>query len=410
MKPRDKNGENDLSGFLRYSEGKMTGKERNAFERNLQKDLFAEEAAEGFSTLSSPEAEDDMARLQQKLRSRVTTRQRFVWYRIAASVAVLMILSTIWLVVRHTEPSENIGELPRGGVTLDISKTGAIHEQKAAEPEAATPSADINRNRENEAKDVTREPAMKTDQATGAVAEVKQERNIPEVALKDENLAPAGKKIAAPPAMARSFAPAERLVRGRIISSEDNQPLPGVTVSVKGTREGTTTDMGGNFSLKLDDAKNQTLMASFIGMDTKEFRPDTMKNMQVTLQPSQMALSEVVVVGYGAKKAGEEQEYEEANSGYSPPAPLNGQRNFDRYVESNLQKPASMAPGQRAVVVLNFIVRTTGIIDSINVIRSPGEEFSDEAIRLIKGGPEWKPAIQDGKVIEDDVRVRIVFK
>jgi len=43
-------------------------------------------------------------------------------------------------------------------------------------------------------------------------------------------------------------------------------------------------------------------------------------------------------------------------------------------------------------------------------VRSPGRIFSEEAIRLLKEGPEWKPAISNGKTTEDKIRIRIVFK
>jgi hypothetical protein len=56
------------------------------------------------------------------------------------------------------------------------------------------------------------------------------------------------------------------------------------------------------------------------------------------------------------------------------------------------------------------VIRTTGTIDSLKVVSSPGDEFATEAIRLIREGPAWKPAEKNGQVIDDEVRVRIVFK
>ena len=61
-------------------------------------------------------------------------------------------------------------------------------------------------------------------------------------------------------------------------------------------------------------------------------------------------------------------------------------------------------------VVLNFIAGGNGRIGSIKILRSPGKIFSDMAIRPIKEGPDWKPAEENGKVISDEVRIRIVFK
>jgi TonB family protein len=89
---------------------------------------------------------------------------------------------------------------------------------------------------------------------------------------------------------------------------------------------------------------------------------------------------------------------------------VNGRADFDKYIQDNLKRPDMATSGQRVVVVLNFIVDTNGKIDSLKVIRSPGKIFSDEAMRLIREGPVWKPAEQNGKAISDEVRIRIVFK
>ena len=64
---------------------------------------------------------------------------------------------------------------------------------------------------------------------------------------------------------------------GKIISSEDNLPVAGVSIVVKGEKTGVMTDSGGSFSIDLPDSNKHTLVASFIGMETKEFesKPDT---------------------------------------------------------------------------------------------------------------------------------------
>ena len=67
-------------------------------------------------------------------------------------------------------------------------------------------------------------------------------------------------------------------------------------------------------------------------------------------------------------------------------------------------------PGTKGGSRLSFSVHTDGSIDSIKIIRSPGKIFSDEAIRLLRSGPSWQPAEENGQIIEDQVRLRIVFK
>ncbi len=217
-----------------------------------------------------------------------------------------------------------------------------------------------------------------------------------------------GRAMAAKPGLVRTTQVAYSMIKGRIISSEDNKPIPGASVTVKGTRTGTVTDTGGNFSLAAEEARNRFLVASFVGMESKEFKALQDSAIEIKLQPAISALNEIVVVGYGAKGNETEKEYEA--TGYTPPQPVNGKASFDKYIQNQIRRPDTVTAGQRVVVVLNFIVDVNGRIDSLKVIRSPGKIFSDEALRLIKEGPAWKPAEQNGKAISDEVRIRIVFK
>ena len=75
-----------------------------------------------------------------------------------------------------------------------------------------------------------------------------------------------------------------------------------------------------------------------------------------------------------------------------------------------MRKPDILKDGDKAVVVLSFLVRDNGSPDSIKVITSPGEQFSEEAVRLIKEGPKWKPATEKGNPTEEKAIVRIVFR
>ncbi len=177
-------------------------------------------------------------------------------------------------------------------------------------------------------------------------------------------------------------------------------------MTIKGTGKTTVTDSGGNFTLGAEEARNKLLVAGFVGMESKEFKAVEDTSLEIKLQPSVSALDEIVVVGYGAKAAEKEGDV----GGYTPPLPVHGRADFDNYIHDNLRRPDTATSGQRVVVVLNFTVDTNGKIDSLKVIRSPGKIFSDEAIRLIREGPEWKPAEQNGKAISDEVRIRIVFK
>lgn len=76
--------------------------------------------------------------------------------------------------------------------------------------------------------------------------------------------------------------------------------LPGVSVAVKGTTNGTITGIDGSYSLQVP--KNSTLVFSFVGMKTQEVAVNGRKVVNVTMEDDTEVLDEVVVVGYGTAK------------------------------------------------------------------------------------------------------------
>lgn len=89
--------------------------------------------------------------------------------------------------------------------------------------------------------------------------------------------------------------------------------------------------------------------------------------------------------------------------------PSVGDRAFKQYIETNIQFPEVETTTNRVVVILKFTVTSAGEIKNFITVRSSGELFTQEAIRLIKEGPSWNPATDDNGVIEEIVRIRIVF-
>ncbi|MCJ8164412.1 TonB-dependent receptor [Pontibacter sp. E15-1] len=85
------------------------------------------------------------------------------------------------------------------------------------------------------------------------------------------------------------------------VTDENGAELPGVTVVLKGTTKGTTTDIAGNFSLPVPEG-NGTLVFSFIGYLAQEVPINNRATLNISLKPDTKTLDEVVVVGYGTQK------------------------------------------------------------------------------------------------------------
>lgn len=92
----------------------------------------------------------------------------------------------------------------------------------------------------------------------------------------------------------------ERTITGTVIDPE-GAPLVGVTVTIKGTTIGTITNADGQYSIDIpDDA--ETLVFSFVGMETKEIQIGSQTTIDVILAEAIFGLDEIVVVGYAAQK------------------------------------------------------------------------------------------------------------
>lgn len=96
------------------------------------------------------------------------------------------------------------------------------------------------------------------------------------------------------------IAPPDQEIKGRI-TNEKGEPLPGVTVQLKGTTRGVVTNENGEYTITIP-AGNAVLVVSSIGYNKEEIPVSGKKEVSVSLQPSASNMNELVVVGYGEQK------------------------------------------------------------------------------------------------------------
>src|SRR5689334_20861061 len=102
-------------------------------------------------------------------------------------------------------------------------------------------------------------------------------------------------------AVALGVSAQERIVTGRITSSEDGGALPGVNILVKGTTTGTVTDSNGNYRLSVPSG-DVTLVMSFIGLMSQEIAVGERTTIDVQMSSDVQQLSEVVVTAVGIER------------------------------------------------------------------------------------------------------------
>ncbi|GAB3251822.1 SusC/RagA family TonB-linked outer membrane protein [Larkinella harenae] len=93
----------------------------------------------------------------------------------------------------------------------------------------------------------------------------------------------------------------KRLLTGRV-TDEKNAGLPGVTVLIKGSQKGTTTNASGDFQLDIPDGGSTVLVFSYVGYVMQEITVGNQSTLKISLEPESKALNEVVVTALGIKK------------------------------------------------------------------------------------------------------------
>ena len=96
------------------------------------------------------------------------------------------------------------------------------------------------------------------------------------------------------------FAQNTQKIKGTVLEATSQSPIPGATVMVKGTGNGTISDVNGTFSLNVKP--NDVLVVSFVGYKNQEIAINGKSEISVSLTEDVTGIEEVVVVGYGVQK------------------------------------------------------------------------------------------------------------
>ncbi|WP_217447740.1 TonB-dependent receptor [Maribellus comscasis] len=92
----------------------------------------------------------------------------------------------------------------------------------------------------------------------------------------------------------------EKTVSGKI-TDQGGQPLPGVSIIIKGTTHGTVTNFDGEYSLT-EVPENVILQFSFVGMKTQEVAVNNQTTINIVMEEETIGLQEVVAIGYGSRQ------------------------------------------------------------------------------------------------------------
>ncbi|MBC7923317.1 MAG: TonB family protein [Ferruginibacter sp.] len=424
-----------------YVTGELSGRQRHAVERHCLDCPLCSDALESFSARPQPSfLGKDLVELNKRLAGRINRDARktrplvFQPWSIAATLLVLLLASVIVLtnqLSRTGEPaSEALTETPTYPDTLVLYQRPALvlvrndrrrevarqasadaYERTlrpAGEAKPAFLAPSLNLNPRPEAKVEARNPATLAKKPAAAPlmepvtdAETTEKKDSVPVVVRSEAVAERSAANAKdrPKRVASVSAPVT--VTGKVISAEEGFTLPGISVTVKGSTEGVTTDRNGVFSLLA--RPGSTLVVGFIGYAPREVAlNDSILSrlpLEIVLAADNQSLSEVVVMGYGA------------NKNLARPQPDGGYAAFEAYLNQQIRYPELAR--QRKVegtVGLEFTVEPDGTLTDFKVLKSLGYGCDEEAVRVLQQGPKWKPSLENNRPVRKKVKTRIRFK
>jgi TonB-linked SusC/RagA family outer membrane protein len=163
-------------------------------------------------------------------------------------------------------------------------------------------------------------------------------------------------------------------IRGKVLSANDQQPLPGVSVTIKGSSTGTATDAEGNFSFANVD-NNATLVFSFVGYQTLEVPVKSRSVIDITLQVEAGTLIETVVTANAIRR-------DKKSLGYSAPVVKS-----DELLTGRNTSPLSALQGKVAGV--NITSTSSSPNGSSRIVLRGGSSITgnNQALMVIDGIP-----------------------
>ncbi len=469
-------GENSIGKILDYLRGILSNKERYDLEREITKDPFLEDALDGFAGLDSNELENDLQilnnRLQEKLK-KPEKRKIIPLLRIAAGFILLAGLGTIIMYLAFENNSKNklaenmavpdstinINTIPANEARRLLDSVNEANEKEMLAQNVARES-EKQKKKENTDKTykITNPPKAENTQSD----EVEPEASEPVLSMEyNANNKPKSDKeeaelmkvqpMAVVPAAPDSFADKKivtpqkgkemtLMVHGEVFDALTDEPIPGVTIITDSDR-GTITDLNGDFQINLKN--DSTLNIAFVGYQSQKINLKDLNdnNLKIAMKADQMALDEVVVMGYGTRKKQEttgavshidgsqltgippdrsygvsmkaEKSVKEkwvditySDSLVAHCYPEGGIKSFERYIRKN----SRLKPETPQHIKIRLKVESDGSLSEINIVSNLNPEYDQEARRLLQEGPVWKPAQLNQNAVSETIDIVITFQ
>lgn len=395
-----------------YIEDRLTEQERHEIELHLLDCDFCSEALEGLEQLGTVEYQKSIASLEAKMASYQKKKSSNLWivWASAAALAVLIGSSIVWTVQKMKDVTD---------IALTDSSKPENTEEKIEKKEESEPiphteeqtqqmdkSAAINNLEEPATPEILEGEPMDEDQVF-EIAEYStpliERDNTSDKALKiadDERVEDKG--LNTNNVMMSSAQPLENDRRKKTVTGtvqdESGEPVPFATVSDEYSKVNTVTDFEGEFEIDVSDKTDSLIVRSVGYREVREKAKDQPMNITMREETAMMDVIEMKVEHQKTFPATVAQ-------------PVIGGKAYKQYLDSALIYPEeAKKAGIEGKVILRIEVYSNGMLGEISIEKGLGYGCDEEAIRLVREGPKWKAATQEGAAMTTTISQKIKFK
>ena len=228
-------------------------------------------------------------------------------------------------------------------------------------------------------------------------------------------------------------------LNGYVMTYPDKKPVPGASVIIRGTTDGTLADKDGKFQLPVK--KGDVIIVSYVGLQTQQLQvPDQSNvNLVVWMKEDVQQMEEMVVVGYASDGVGaptknpdkkveavvdipnvKHTEVKVDETGKEKvvfqvveqmPEFPGGMGEAMKFLAKNIKYPVAAQQAKiEGRVIVQFVVGKDGSISDVHTVRSVSPELDAEAIRVVSMMPKWNPGKQRGKAVPVSYTMPIMFR
>ncbi len=346
-------------------------------------DAFEEEASEGLGGLRREEAEADLRELKGRMERRLR-KPRMIWLPAAAAVMILLVASAMYVSI-FRDRSTDMTDLAGAGEAKADSLLIAMAEDVKADTALIAMA----------------EPIQKREGRSGlSVSELRTRGDVrSSEPVASARPGAAGAVAVVVPEEADVYAE-ELLAFAENVKKEAEAEEVSEVVVAEARHE--------------EPAAEEVIVAAVPMMQKAALREKGVREEQAALE---MKTASGVNAAVKKRAAARDEAAATTVTGGAvarvtdrDPLPAGGYDEFTKWLQENTRYPTEVEPRARQVVVVTFMVRADSTVYDLKAERTAGDLFTLEAFRLIREGPKWQPAVRGGQVVEEEVRVSIVFK